>query len=143
MKKRILSIIFALALLIVAVQSSFADSGNYNAGYQTPVKHYFKTDYVLSKGTTWNGIADHSVETIFISSSATPYHKTYLYSDGGTRIGTQILNVYNDETKSFNSATILAAQSYDYVRFWIYNPCYVSGSSTYSKMKTNGTLISW
>lgn len=143
MRKKVLCFVAATILLFTAIPSVFADTPQYyHAGYTTPVRHYFTTGNSLTKGSSWHSIEDYCIETIFVNSSDTPYHKTLLFDENGTQIGTEELTVYNSQTEGFNNSTIASAQAYAKVKFRIYNPNYVSGGSNFPKMKTKGYMLS-
>lgn len=144
MKKKLLSIFFALLLLLPAITAYAAGwpySVNYSGGYKTPVRHFFSTE--LNKGSTqrWVGFRDYSPESIFVNMNTNQetsgYHTTKVVDQSGYTLLCPAQDVYPSETKFFyptgNNAVL-----YDCIFVRYYNPNYSTQPST--RLRTRGTL---
>lgn len=95
MKKKIVCFMLAAVMLLIALPS-FADSEiptysiEYNAGYTTPVRHYFTTTQRFAKPSnkTWKSFTNTPTEVIAINPSNSndtynTYHKFYAAKNSG------------------------------------------------------------
>lgn len=149
MKKRILCCILAAILLAMTIPA-FAEGRSmeevsYDAGYTTPVRHWFKTSRSVAKnsGETWLSIMDDADESYFCNknggNAVQGNHNTYLANNNGDIISTSSKNVPFSGSASFSARDMGENSATNIIRLRIYNPKYNSDSTT-QYLQTKGSF---
>lgn len=149
MKKRILCCILAAILLAMTIpafaEGRSMEEASYDAGYTTPVRHWFKTSRSVAKnsGETWLLIIDDADESYFCDkngeNATQGNHDTYLANYNGDIISTTSKNVSFSGRASFSTNDMGENSATNIIRLRIYNPRY-NGNSTTQYLKTKGSF---
>ena len=140
MKKKILCCLLAAIMMLMAIPA-FADQQNYNAGYSTPVRHYFSIEFNKNSSQRWVRFTDDATESYFVDTSngnsvTSGYHYTRLTNQSGKTI-------VSKQTISFSGLGNFDPSGsnalLDCVKIRIDNPNYETNTAI--RLKTQGKII--